>query len=261
MMRRIVPILTALALLPATAPAQESGAMDADTAAPKAWSAEAGVTLNSAGGNESLTVFTITGSLGHLRTDIFEFGLNTRFRYGESEGEVVAQNLRGETNFDLWPEAKWSPFLFGTAEQDPIKQLEARFNGGAGAKRTFWQDGWSEVSLSGAVLYSYENLAIPDSLAATLGDGVSQTARWSWRIRGRKEIGAGKRLEQTVFYQPAFTEFEDYQLESITDIRIAVSQTMAFSTTILYQRDSTPAPGVLPDDYSISLGLTVATEW
>lgn len=225
--------------------------------APERWSAEVGLALQASGGNESLTAFTTTLGISHLRTDVFELSAGTRFRYGESEGQKVAQNLRGDIMFDLWPQAAWSPFLFATAEQDPIKKLDARLNGGIGAKRTFWQRDWSEVSLSGAVLYSYENLEVADSL----GDGITQTARWSWRVRGRQELGEGNRLEQVIFFQPAWDRLHDYQLESVTRIRLALNETMTLTTDVLYQRDNTPAPDVGPDDYSVSVGLSMATKW
>jgi len=248
-MRQTLPGLLALTLLALPVTAQDQD--------PESWSAEAGLTLQASGGNESLTVFTTTLGISHLQTDVAEFGASVRFRYGESEGEKVADNLRGNVSMDLWPEARWSPFLFATAEQDPIKKLEARLNGGAGAKRTFWQEGWNEVSLSGAVLYSYENLEVADSL----GDGVTQTARWSWRIRGRKEIGSGNRIEQVIFFQPAWDRLVDYQLESVTKVRVTINESLSFTTDILFQRDNTPAPDVGPDDYSISVGLSVATKW
>ncbi len=248
-MRTIVLSVLALAVLALPATAQEA---PVDT-----WNAEAGLTLQASGGNESLTAFTTTLGLTHLRTDVFEFSTNLRFRYGMSDSVVVAQNARGDVSLDLWPQANWSPFLFGTVENDPIKKLQARVNGGAGAKRTFWQEGWSEVSLSGAVLYSYENLEVADSL----GTGVTQTARWSWRIRGRKELKEGTRFEQTVFFQPAWDRLADYQLESTTRIRVALNDKLSFATDILYQRDNTPAPNVKPDDYAISVGLSLATDW
>ena len=252
-MRATAAGLLILALATFTAPttAQEAEE-DPDT-----WSAEAGLTLQASGGNESLTVFTTTLGLSHLRTDVAEFSADGRFRYGESEGEKVAENLRGNVTMDLWPQATWSPFLFATAEQDPIKRLDARVNGGAGAKRTFFQDGWSEASVSGAILYSYENLEVADSL----GDGITQTARWSWRVRARKELGEGSRIEQVVFFLPAWDRLADYQLESVTKLRVAINKTLSFTTDILYQRDNTPAPDVGPDDYSISVGLSMATQW
>lgn len=256
-MRTTVLSRSALAILLALVAAP----VGAQEAPEDSWNAEAGLTLQASGGNESLTAFTTTLGLTHLRTDVFEFSTDVRFRYGQSTvdstTETVAENYRANMSMDLWPEATWSPFVFATAERDPIKKLQARVNGGAGAKRTFWQEDWSEISLSGAVLYSYENLDVADSL----GTGITQTARWSWRIRGRKELGEGTRLEQTVFFQPAWDRLADYQLESLTRVRVALNESLSFTTDILYQRDNTPAPDVKPDDYSISLGLSLATKW
>lgn len=253
MIRTTLLGLAALAFLAVPALHAQEAEEDADQ-----WSAEAGLALNSSGGNEELTVFATNVGLTHLRTDVFEFAIAGRFRYGHSEGEKVAENTRGETSLDLWPQATWSPFLFASAEQDPFKRLDLRLNGGAGAKRTFWQQGdFSEISLSTAILYSYENLAVPDSL----GDGVSQTARWSFRGRGRLQVGEGSRIEQVVFFQPAYDRLEDYQLESVTTVRVALSEQLSFTTGLLYQRDNTPAPDVKPDDYSITVGLSMATQW
>jgi hypothetical protein len=240
--------LTVLLTLPALAAAQGED---------HGWSAETGLSLQASGGNENLTVFTTSVGLTRLQTDVYEADFSGRLRYGETGGRKEAHNLRGDLSFDLWPEAAWSPFLFTTGEQDPIKKLELRLNGGFGAKHTFWEEGWNEVSLSGAVLYSYENLEVADSL----GNGVTQTARWSWRVRGRREIGAASRLEQTIFFQPAWDQLKDYQLESITTVRVALSERLSYTTTLLYQRDNTPAPEVKPDDYSLTVGLSMATQW
>lgn len=241
-------ILTLLVAAPLAAQEEED---------PRRWSAEAGLALAASGGNEDLTVFSTNLGLTRLETDAYELALKTRFRYGRNNGETVAENLHGEMNLDLWPEASWSPFLFATGEKDPIKQLEGRLNGGAGLKRTFWQQDWNEVSLSGAMLYSFENLEVPDSL----GDGISRTARWSFRTVARTVLGAGSKIEQTVFFHPAYDRLEDYQLESVTDLRVALSERLAFTTVLLYQRDNTPAPDVKADDYAITVGLSLSTQW
>ncbi len=34
-----------------------------------------------------------------------------------------------------------------------------------------------------------------------------------------------------------------------------------FTTSLLYERDSTPAPDVKPDDWNIALGFSLATRW
>ncbi len=224
---------------------------------PDRWGAEVGFVLNTSGGNEQLTVLTSSLGLSHLENSSYEATFGARFRYGRSEGEEVARNTRADANIDLAPNGAWSPFLFATAENDPYKRLDIRLNGGSGVKRTFWQDGWNEVSASGAVLYSYEDLDVED----LNGDGVSQTARWSWRGRGRREFGSGRRLEQVVYYQPEWDDYGDYLLESRTTGRWSLTESLAFTTTFLYERDSTPAPDVGPDDWSLAVGLTAATHW
>lgn len=227
------------------------------------WAGEVGFALNTSGGNEDLTVLVTQLGLTHLETSSYEANIGGRFRYGRSEGVDVAQNLRGTVSVDLWPEAAWSPFLFATAENDPFKKLDARLNSGGGMKRTFWRDDWSELSLSGAVLYSYENLELDDPLVSAdpLEDGVSQTALWSWRGRARRQFGEGRRFEQVVFYQPEWDEAGDYMLESHTSARWSLTRSLAFTTTFLYERDSTPPPGVIADDWSLAIGLTAATRW
>ena len=224
---------------------------------PETWAAEAGFALNATGGNEQLTVLATELSLTHLETSVYEANIGGRFRYGRSQGVDVVQNLRLNISTDFWPAARWSPFLFATAENDPFKKLEARLNGGAGVKHTFWQEGWNELSLSGAALYSYENLEVAD----TLGTGMTQTALWSWRGRTRREFGEGRRFEQLVYYQPEWDEFDDYLLETVTSARWALTRSLAFTTTFTYERDSTPAPEVAPDDWSLAVGLSMATQW
>lgn len=224
---------------------------------PDRWAGELGFAFNTSGGNEQLTVLTSQIGLTHLETSSYEANLGGRIRYGRSEGEEVARNTRGNASLDVWPEDGWSPFFFATAENDPFKRLNARLNGGSGVKRTFWQEDWSEVSLSAAVLYSYENL----DLEEVEGESVSQTGRWSWRGRVRRGFGEGRRFEQVVYYQPALERINDYLFESQTAARWSITRFLAFTTALLYERDSTPAPEVGPDDWSLTIGLTAATQW
>jgi hypothetical protein len=246
-------LLALLALVPSAA-AQEAEEPEGE---PERWEAEVGLAFTSSGGNEDLTVLTTEAGISRLETSVYELAVNSRFRYGRSDGRDVAQDLHGSINLDLWPEARWSPFLFATGEKDPFRKLDVRFNGGAGLKHTFWSSDRDEVSLSGAVLYSYENLEVADSL----GDGITRVALLSWRARARRELSEGSRVEQVVFYQPAWNELDDYLVESRTSARLAFSEQLAFTATALYKRDSTPAPDVEPDDWSIAVGLSLATKW
>ncbi len=257
------PLALALVLACAFLALETAGLAAQDPEDPDRWGAEVGFSLNTAGGNEELTVLLAQFGLTHLETDSYEANVGGRFRYGRSEGVDVAQNLRGNVSVDLWPKAGWSPFLFATAENDPFRRLDVRLNSGGGVKRTFWQAGWSEVSLSGAVLYSYEKLELNEAQLAAdpLEDGITQTALWSWRGRARRELSEGRRFEQVMFYQPEWDDAGDYMLESQTTGRWSLTRSLAFTTTFLYERDSTPAPGVAADDWALAVGLTAATRW
>lgn len=249
---RFAAALCVLVLLPLPLRAQEEAADEADT-----WSAEIGFALNASGGTKNITVLASELKLTHLETSVYEGTFGARFRYGRTDGEDVAQNLRGNASIDFWPAARWSPFIFAAAESDPFKKLDARLDGGAGVKHTFWQDDWDEVSVSGALLYSYENLEVADSI----DDDVTHAGRWSWRGRARKELGEGRRVEQVVFYQPVWDDPGDYLIESRSSGRWALNQILAFTTAFLYERNSTPAPDVEADNWSLEVGLTVATQW
>lgn len=249
-MRRLTTALAALAL--ALSPA----AVTAQDPADERWGFELGLALNASGGNEDLAVFSSSFGLTHLQKDAFELGLSGVVRYGRSRGEEVAQNTRAGINFDFRPQARWTPFLFATGESDPFRKLDLRFNGGAGVKRTFWRDDWSEVSLSGAALYSHEATDPAPGV-----DLVERTARWSWRVRGRREIGERSRVEQVVFYQPEWTHGGDYLLESLSSLRVGLTRAVTVDIRFRYDRDSTPAPEVAPDDWSLTTGISLDTRW
>jgi hypothetical protein len=221
------------------------------------WQTEFGLSVNSSGGNERLTVVTTEVGLTHLEKRRYELEFRGRLRYGRSEGVEVARNLRASMDADFGPGASWSPFVSATADRDPFRRLDLRFNSGSGVKRTFWQEGRDEVSLSAAVLYSHENRIVAD----TLPNDITHTARWSIRGRARRQLGEGTRVEQLLYYQPEWDRGSDYLLESQTNVRVALSRSLALTSRFLYQRDSTPPADVAPDDWSFAVGLSLAVNW
>lgn len=257
-MRRITLVSVALfALGLAAVPGVSAQEEPEPEPAADRWSGEIGLSVDGSGGNEDLTVATSELRLTHLQTEIYELDFQGRVRYGRSDGTEVARSGRVSINAELRPADAWSPFLFATGEHDRHRRLRARLNSGAGAKRTFWREGWNDVSLSGALLYSHERLTVPD----TLGTGITNTARWSWRARARRQIQEGTRIEQVIFYQPEWNQLHDYLLEAQTSGRVALSQSLALISRFLYQRNSVPAPEVEPDDWSLTIGLSLSTTW
>lgn len=206
-------------------------------------------------GNESLTVLTTGARVTHLWTDRYKLETGAQARYGRSEGEVVARNLRGSLTFDFNPNGAWTPFVFATAEHDPLRQVQLRLNSGAGAKHTFWRrDGQGEASISLAALYSYEDYTL------TLGSAAEQwraNARWSWRFKGERRIGDATRVEQIMYYQPIWDRASDYLMAATSSLRVRISENIGLRVSYAYERDSTPLPDIRKDDHRVETGLSV----
>jgi hypothetical protein len=148
------PLPLALAALLLLVPAVPATAQRAD--AESRWGVTVDLGFNGSRGNTRLTVLSTGVGVKHLITEDFRLDWSGSMRYGESEGEVVARNLRSQLGFDLNPEATVSPFFFANAERDRFRRLRMRGDGGAGAKYTFWRERNDEVSFSFAALYSRE---------------------------------------------------------------------------------------------------------
>lgn len=225
---------------------------------PPDWGFELDVGLTSSGGNEDLTVLTTSTELTRITAELFELELTGRFRYGRSDDETVARNIRSSLKVDLYPDHRVSPFLFTSVEHDPFRRLDFRNNSGGGVKYTFVHRDDAELSLSVASLYSYENF---DQSVESPLDEIQHNARWSGRLRGSRDLSDAVAIQHTTFYQPIWDQADDYLLDSETALRVRVVSGLALRVSFIYQRDSSPPPDVEKDDRVVTLGVTFATEW
>src|SRR5690606_16319696 len=89
---------------PASAPARQQEE-------PDRWAAALDLGFASSSGNSDLTSLTTGVRLKHLQTRLFKLEWSVTFRYGESQGTVVARNLQSKLDFDVGPAARVSPFV------------------------------------------------------------------------------------------------------------------------------------------------------
>ncbi|HEX6940075.1 MAG TPA: DUF481 domain-containing protein [Longimicrobiales bacterium] len=215
------------------------------------WAAAAEFSMTATSGNQEVTVLATGFSLRHLRHELFDLQLKLEASYGSSNGERVVENYQGTFNFDIGPNHRWSPFLYGTAEHDPFKRLDVRVNSGAGAKyRVYRADNRGEASLSLAVLHSYEALT-------TAGLEPTTSARWSLRLTGRQQIRDGVMLSSEALYEPVYNDVSDYLLALDAGLKVLVTQQIALSVTHEYNQDSTPAEGVGEIDRLLRAGILI----
>lgn len=249
----IPPRLVAALLLVSTAAAGRPAGLRAQDAAaeePHAWKAQLELGFDGSTGNKTFAILRSALSLTHLKTDVAEFETSASYRYGTSEGEVVANEARTSLKLDIHPRNVWSPFAFATALRDPIRRIDVRSSGGGGVKYTFARGETGSASISDALLFEYENLARRGDPTV---EGSKTRLRWSVRLKAEKTLDGEAKIQHTSFFQPVFDHLGDYLIEATTQISTPVFGDLDLAVEHEYLRDSTPVEGVKADDQRFSV--------
>lgn len=223
---------------------------------PNEWRVGLDMALSSSSGNENITVLTTGFKVRHLVKKDYELAFAANYRYGRSGAQVAANDLKASVNYELSPQADFSPFLSASAEHDPFRKLNIRAHGGAGAKYHIVHTDDADLQVSLAALYSYQSFDLGPNPAPTLSP-FARDGRLSWRVQGEKTLHSGIKLENTTQYQPVWDRGGNYLLNSDTTARMVVSQHMAVTFGYLFERNSAPLPGVRPDDQLLSGGISL----
>ncbi|HEX2168065.1 MAG TPA: DUF481 domain-containing protein [Longimicrobiales bacterium] len=219
--------------------------------APDRWAAALDLGFASSSGNSDLTSLTTGVRLKHLQTKLFKLEWSINFRYGESQGTVVARNLKSQLDFDVGPAARVSPFVFASAERDAFRKLDLRARTGTGVKYTFYREDPGEASVRVAAQYSRENFTSAASRSSQT-DGA-----WSMEFEGSRELGDNVAIENTTTFAPVFDDFADHNLEVSSKVSSRITKHLALTLTHAYGYDSTPADGVGRTDQRFQAGLTI----
>ena len=225
-------------------------AQEAESGEPDLWRLLMDIAYSGSAGNQNLSFFDGGVRVTRIEPGAVELELNARGRSGTDDGVRVAESYMTSLRADAFPEARWSPFVFGSAERDRFRQLDLRTNAGGGVKYTFVRAEDTEVSLSLAVLHNREDFRLADQ-------PVQSDARLSWRFKGADELREGVRVENVSFYQPVGDAFDDYLLQSENILAVQVFSMIAVTASYVYQRDSTPPPEVESDDHHVKVGVQI----
>lgn len=222
---------------------------------PDTWKFQVELGFNGASGNSSFSILRTGAKATHVRTDVAEFEVSGLVRYGQNDEKVIANDQRATMKLDLWPNDRWSPFIFVDASRDVIRKLDFRSNGGAGAKYAFWRGERGGGSLSAALIWDYQNFHVEPN---TGGREFERHARWSLRSKVEKTLGGTTTLEQTAFYQPVWNRSADWLLTVTNSISTKVLSNASLSVEHEYLHDSVPPPDVRPDDQKFSVILKLS---
>jgi hypothetical protein len=215
------------------------------------WAAALDLGFASSSGNSDLTSLTTAVRMKHLQTNLFKLEWSVAFRYGESQGEVVARNLQSNLDFDDGPAARVAPFVFASAERDRFRKLDLWARTGSGVKYTFYRDAPGEASVRVAAQYSRENFT------SNAGLDPRTNGAWNMELRGNRELGSVVKVENITTFTPVFDDFADHNVDVSSKVSSRIFRHLALTLTHSYSYDSTPAADVERTDQRFQAGLTI----
>src|SRR6185369_3743064 len=100
---------------------------------------------------------------------------------------------------------------------------------------------------SGAAIYTDRKL-VPATTAPTTAEPRRYAPRFSLRPKVVQRAPSGLSFEETAFWQPVLTMFNDYMVEAYTRVGYAVSKTSTLFVQHTYRKDSRPPVTVKHED-------------
>lgn len=205
--RTLLLLIFAAAAHLCSAPVHDLPAQDAE------WNLDTEIGGSVYFGNTSQT--TVNTRLSTERSDsTYDLATEATYAYGEAENGdgrsfVVKRAWDFEASLDWTPEASLSPFAFGQGESSFERRIDFRYNVGGGGKYTFTRSDRSRLDLSLALLA--EQTFVFDGVASGAeGNDESVLARWSLRLRGRRELSDGQVVLTTRnFYRPVLGDYDN----------------------------------------------------
>jgi len=225
--------------------------------APGTWRSQLELGFNGSSGNSSFGILRTGGSLSHTREEVYELEISALLRYGKSASRVIAEDFRTTLKLNWKPEADFSPFTYVTVSRDRIRKLDAKANGGIGAKWTFQRGAQpqNEVSFSPAGVLDYEDFTLE---AGSTEQETRSTVRLSARFKFDHTFASGASFSHTVFWQPQIDSPGDYVVEMSNSVSTRLTSSLSLAIQHEYLHDEVPPPGAKPNDQKFSVVLRVS---
>jgi len=224
--------------------------------APDLWRSSLEFGFTGASGNTSFSILTGAISLTRLQRDSYELDVSGRLRWGQSDGETIANDMRGTVKFDWRPQSVFSPFVFATGSRDVIRNVDARLLAGGGAKWTFHQPSdRTKMSVSLAAVVDHENYQLDPGSTA---DEVISVGRWSWRAKLDHRFASGATFQHITFWQPRVSDFGDYIVDVSNSLSSELLSNLSLVITHAYIHEEVPPPGAVRDDQRLGVVLRVS---
>ncbi len=161
-------------------------------------------------------------------------------------GNETARSLLGHLRHNHRLSARWHTLAFVQLQENPFQRLESRFLAGAGLRWDVARGEKRRFSLGAAHMAEREKI---EKVAANSRERASLFFTLSWELR------EGVRIAGLAFFQPVWSEPEDWRTLGELDLDVALGGGLSLFSGGELEGDSRPPVGVEKVDWSTRTGL------
>jgi len=149
-------------------------------------------------------------------------------------------------NYRFHPRIAWEVFIQG--QYNKISLIDFRAIVGTGPRFQLFNSEKYKFYLGTLVMYEHEELT----------DGITPIQR---TVRGSSYLSFSVyptktfSIISTTYYQPRFSQFNDYRISSQSSLVIELFNNFAFSTNYTFTYDAFPAIGIPNSQYDFTTGI------
>jgi len=171
------------------------------------------------------------------------------FSYGRSRGVRDSNKSFVHIRHRYAWNNTWGLEGFAQAQQDEFARLKLRTLIGGGIRWSYRQQGWDWHIGLGSF---YER----ERLRTTATAPISHLWRGNTYLALRHAFNDRIRIQNTLYYQPAWTDTADYRLLDDAALHIALAENLDLKLVIEVAQDSRPPTGISHTDISYKTGLS-----
>lgn len=210
------------------------------------WSGALGGGFGAKGGNTEETSLAADAKL-QWRGGSESWRLLGSAKRTSSGGDETARALMGHLRHNHALSERWSTLAFLQAQENPFQRLASRFLAGAGLRWDTWTGPRRRLAIGAA--HMVERQEIDGEADASVRQRLSLFAT------SAAKMGAGAAFEMLVFFQPSWSEPEDWRLMLNAGLDVKVAGNVSLFTNVEMEGDSRPPAGVEKIDWETRTGF------
>jgi putative salt-induced outer membrane protein YdiY len=212
------------------------------------WQGRVGIAVKGASGNTDKVNAELDGRLIRRRGQYFDM-LTGSFNYGKSKGVRDTNNSFLHLRHRYALNESWGLEAFAQAQKNEFARLKLRTLLGGGIRRS-WLGDRTTLHLGLGSFFENETLR-PGTVAAASTRLWRGNAYMAWHY----SVGKRVRLQNTLYFQPAWSDFGDQRLFNAAALRVAITGKLDIRMAVELTYDSRPPVAVRATDISYATGL------